>query len=41
MMINTAVGDENVISMILDSKRQLERKPLQPSEPCLPPVTRS
>jgi hypothetical protein len=40
MMINTTVGDENVISMILDSKQTLERKPVRQSEPCLP-VTRS
>ena len=40
MMINTAVGDENVISMILDSKHQLESKPLRQPEPCLPPVNR-
>jgi cytidylate kinase len=36
MMINTAVGDENVISMILDSMHRLESQPLQPPEPCLP-----
>ena len=41
MMINTAVGDENVISMILDSKRQLESTPLRRPEACLPPLTRS
>ena len=40
MMINTTVGDENVISMILDSKQTLERKPVRQSEPCLP-VSRS
>jgi len=39
LMINTAVGDENVISMILDSKHKLESKPLRQSEPCLPPAT--
>ena len=41
MMINTTVGDENVISMILDSKHQLESTPLPRSEACLPPLTRS
>jgi cytidylate kinase len=41
MMINTTVGDENVISMILDSLHTLERKPLPQSEPCLPPPARS
>ncbi len=40
MMINTVVGDENVISMILDSKHQLETGPLPQNEPCLPFVTR-
>jgi cytidylate kinase len=40
MMINTTVGDENVIAMILDSKHQLESKPLRQAEPCLPPVNR-
>ncbi len=40
MMINTTVGDENVISMILDSKHKLETKPLRQSEPCLPPLGR-
>jgi hypothetical protein len=41
MMINTAVGDENVISMILDSLRTLESKPQPYSEPCLPVSNRS
>jgi cytidylate kinase len=41
MMINTAVGDENVISMILGSKQQLESQPLRETEACLPPLTRS
>ena len=36
MMINTAVGDENVISMILDSMQRLESQPLRQPEPCLP-----
>ena len=41
MMINTAVGDENVISMVLDSLRTLESKPQPHSEPCLPVSNRS
>ncbi len=39
MMINTAVGDESVIAMILDSMRTLETQPLRQPEPCLPPVS--
>jgi hypothetical protein len=39
MMINTAVGDDNVISMILDSMHRLESKPFPQSEACLPPST--
>jgi cytidylate kinase len=38
MMINTTVGDENVISMILDSIRRLESQPLAKAESCLPPT---
>ncbi|MGH9553126.1 MAG: AAA family ATPase, partial [Terriglobales bacterium] len=40
MMINTAVGDESVVSMILDSIQTLERKPLPQPESCLPAVNR-
>jgi cytidylate kinase len=41
MMINTAVGDENVISMILHSVHTLENNPQPHPEPCLPASNRS